>query len=216
MMLAMRWPRVVSILLLMVGAALVTPSALADEQLVRSDPAAGAHLPSAPTQVRLHLADGYAVEEVAVVGEDGADWAAAPPVEEDGGKVSVELDPEMPAGAYKIRWAAASDGGERVGGVVTFSIAPPPIPMPTLAQPDPAALELAQTSGPGSPPWVRTLVGSALGVVVSLLVLPRVARWRTRRIRAADPVEQALRASGAMELGGDDAAPDERADRGAP
>src|SRR5690606_25546769 len=82
--------------------------------------------------------------------------------------------------------------------------------------PDPATLELVQDSGPGSPPWVRTLVVSALGVVVSLLVLPRVARWRTRRIRAADPVEQALRASGAMELGGDDAAPDERADRGAP
>lgn len=215
MMPDMRWARLLSNLLLLAGIVLTAPAA-AQDVLVRSDPAAGAHLTSAPTQVRLQLADGYAVEEVAVVGEDGADWAAAPRVEEDGGKVSVELDPEMPAGAYKIRWAAASDGGERVGGVVTFSIAPPPIPMPTLAQPDPATLELVQDSGPGSPPWVRTLVGSALGVVVSLLVLPRVARWRTRRIRAADPVEQALRASGAMELGGDDAAPDERADRGAP
>lgn len=198
MMLAMWWPRLLSVLLLVVATVVAAPAAAAEDVLVRSDPAAGEHLPGAPAEVRLEFAEGYVVEEVAVVDAEGADRAGDVAVEE-GGKVTVALDPEPAAGAYEVRWRLRAEDGEQVSGVVPFTVAPT-LPMPRLARPDPAALELVDSTRPGAPPWVRTAVVSALGVVVSLVVLPRIRRWRTRQLRAADPVEQALRASGAMEL----------------
>ncbi|GEN78524.1 copper resistance CopC family protein [Actinotalea fermentans] len=119
--LAVAW----TIALLAAGAALVTGSpASAHDVLVATDPADGATLTDAPTQVVLTFAAEQAGvgAEVVVTGPDGASWSEGEATV-SGVTVTQALRSGMPDGAYTVAWRSVAQDGHPVTGAFGFSLA---------------------------------------------------------------------------------------------
>lgn len=101
----------------------VAAPASAHDELLSSTPETGQRLTEAPTQVTLTFSADVLDTGAAVVVADaeGHDWAATEPVL-DGPTVTVELQPDMPAAGYEVRWRVVSSDGHPIAGTVPFTI----------------------------------------------------------------------------------------------
>ncbi|MBX9246085.1 copper resistance protein CopC [Actinotalea ferrariae] len=151
--------RAVTALVALVALFVVAGPAAAHDQLLGSDPADGAALTAAPTQVVLTFsAEPLAIGGAAVVvtGPDGADWSDGAPVIA-GTTVTQALRAGMPAGAYAVAWQAPSSDGHVLDGTFSFSleaapaVEPTPAPSPSEAPTEPAPEPTpTATSGPAA------------------------------------------------------------------
>jgi methionine-rich copper-binding protein CopC len=101
----------------------VAAPASAHDELLSSTPDTGQRLAEAPTQVTLTFSADVLDTGAAVIVADaeGHDWAATEPVL-DGSTVTVELQPDMPAAGYEVRWRVVSSDGHPIAGTVPFTI----------------------------------------------------------------------------------------------
>lgn len=189
-------------------ALLVLPAAPAGahDVLVGTDPADGAVLDAAPTQVVLTFSSAQAEvgAEVLVTGPDGATWSQGAAVVA-GTTVTQALAPGLPDGPYTVTWRSVAGDGHPVTGSFAFTLdvpdAPAPSPEPTAtppdedrpaeatATPDPPALvaeapDAGEDAGASDPEgtdggWVAYVVGAALLVAVAATLL--VVRGRRSR-----------------------------------
>lgn len=105
--------------------ALAAP-AVGHDVLVGTDPADGAVLDAAPTQVVLTFAAEQAGvgAEVAVTGPDGGSWSDGAAVVA-GTTVTQPLALGMPDGAYTVAWRSVAQDGHPVTGVFAFTLDAP-------------------------------------------------------------------------------------------
>lgn len=104
--------------------------AMGHDALVGSDPADGAVLAAAPTQVVLTFSAEQAGvgAEVLVTGPDGASWSDGAAVVA-GTTVTQALADGMPDGAYAVAWRSVAQDGHPVTGSFGFTLdAPDPEP----------------------------------------------------------------------------------------
>ena len=115
-----RLAAVTALLLVSIGSA--TP-ALAHDALLGSEPADGAVLTEAPSQIVLTFSAAQAGvgSEVAVVGPDGAVWSDGP-TQVSEAVVTQPLRPDMPEGVYTVTFRSVSGDGHPVSGTFTFSV----------------------------------------------------------------------------------------------
>lgn len=156
--------------------------AAAHNTLVNSDPAEGAQLSTAPTEIRLTF-DQPAQPDfntVTITGPDGEDWATGP-LRVEGNSVIAPLRELGPAGEYTVAYRVLSADGHPVSGKFTFTLTQPG---PGAAEPpaqhqhgdgsaaDPAQRapeETADSSGMPVWPWIAgALVLLALAAVLVL------------------------------------------------
>ncbi|MBN6035502.1 copper resistance CopC family protein [Amycolatopsis sp. 195334CR] len=150
--------------------------ALAHNVLVSSDPAKGASLQEGPQRVTLTF-DQYVqsadVNQVAVTGPDGSQWAEGA-VEVKGNVVTAPLRPLGPAGEYTLGFRILSADGHAVSDEIKFTLA-------KAGTGTPAAADAARSGGTGGgaadgdsggvPLWVwiaGAVVLLALGLVFAL------------------------------------------------
>lgn len=187
--------------LLLAAVACVLPAgvAAAHDQLIDSAPASGERLDAAPTEVRLTFS-GDLMElgsTVVVADAAGQDWAGSTPVL-DGPALTVPLAPDLPDGAYTVRWRVVSADGHPISGSVPFQVGDAPSPDATVS-PDAAASpdgiaspradatdgESPRTEGATTAGPLRTVLvavgGAALATAVYAVVLVSRRRARDRQ-----------------------------------
>ncbi|MGO1510270.1 MAG: copper resistance CopC family protein [Actinomycetaceae bacterium] len=192
----MRTTRVLVPALLGLAATFVAVPAHAHDVLLGSTPEPEQHLDEPPTEIELE----FSAEPIdigggiLVVDADGADRATGEPVY-DGRTVSVEVDPDLPDGAYEARWRVVSSDGHPIEGSIPFTVGdaadaptPPagaPADPPDEADPGPddaGTDAAAPTDGP-SVPWRTVAVGLGGAALAGIAYL---ALTRRRRAAAGD------------------------------
>jgi hypothetical protein len=162
------------------GLLATTSPAWAHTELVSSDPAQGASLAAAPTQIRLTFGEAVTLpsDPISVTGPDGAKWTVGAATIA-GAVVTAPVTPSGPAGKYTVAYKVIADDGDQVAGTVVFSLAAsatPPIP----AAPTPAEAPAASQPVPAP----ESGVPFGLWIVVGLVVVGGaglvVARSRRR------------------------------------
>lgn len=121
-------------------------SAVAHDALIGSDPADGATVDAAPSQVVLTFAAEQAGvgAEVVVTGPDGGAWSDGAAVT-SGTTVTQPLVDGMPDGAYTVAWRSVAQDGHPVTGTFGFVLdAPDTEP----AAPEPTASAAAEPTRP--------------------------------------------------------------------
>jgi copper transport protein len=177
-------------------------SAFAHATLLRSSPAAGAVLPTAPKVVRLVFDEvvqpAGGNEVVANAGRRSV--LAGRPRTTGGVKVLVlPLRPRLAPGDYTVRWRVLSDDGHFVAGVLAFAVGagrPPPEPVLAAGTGTPAATDVAAR-------WllIAGLLVAGGAALFELLVLdPLTRRLEPRARRAVERLERTRVA--ALVLGG--------------
>ncbi|PFG39995.1 hypothetical protein ATJ97_2515 [Georgenia soli] len=180
--------------LLALVAVVLAPPASAHDVLIGSEPADGAQLDAAPTEIVLtfnnQLLDSAQV--VIVTDASGATVAEGSPTV-DGAKATFPL-PALDAGAYSATWSVVSSDGHRIDGELGFDVAgaapetttdaaaAPSAPAPS-ASPDEVSTPGATTTAPaedgasasGVPAWLVVLL--AVGVFGGVVAIA-VRRWR--------------------------------------
>ena len=112
-------------------AAAFPAAAQAHANLLRTDPAAGSVVATAPAQVVLHF-DQEVRDVSSTVTNDQGDAVAASPAHTAAGDVRalvIPLRPNLPDGDYTIRWRIVSTDGHIISGVFAIGIGagrPPP------------------------------------------------------------------------------------------
>jgi methionine-rich copper-binding protein CopC len=147
------------VVVLGVAALAVSSPAVAHDALIGSDPADGAVLVAAPTQVVLQFSAAQAElgAEVVVTGADGVSWSDGVPVVADT-TVTQPLLPGMPNGPYTVTWRSVAGDGHPVTGTLGFTLdAPVPTPTPTPSVAPTASALPSETPTPTS-----TVVATAL------------------------------------------------------
>ncbi|WP_460407174.1 copper resistance CopC family protein [Actinophytocola sediminis] len=174
--------------LAMVGMASV---AAAHTELTGSDPAEGARVATAPSQLTLTFTEPVDPTKatVRVTANDGTAWQVGTITATDA-TLTVPVTPAGPAGPYAIDYRIISADGDPVTGAVRFTLTapvpaatttPPPTTTETessaAAAPEQAAADAAEPTEGGVPAWVWL----AIGVVVLAAIATGVARNRNRR-----------------------------------
>lgn len=172
----------VSALTLFAGAGVASAHA----HLESSDPAEGAALAAAPSQVTLVFSESVTLPAapVEIIGPDNVTWTVGA-VAASGPTVTAPVTPTGPAGAYVLAYRVISADGDTVAGSVNFTLtaapAPPTTtttPPPSASSPTPAAEPAASTEDSGGvPAWVWTVVA----VVVIAAAVALLRRVRSRR-----------------------------------
>jgi methionine-rich copper-binding protein CopC len=169
---------------LLCGLALLlgTSPAFAHTRLESSDPADGASLDAAPTQVSLTFNESVPAEfaQITVIGPDGTSYPTGAVVAADG-VLTAPVAGLGPAGRYEIGYRVVSDDGHPVTGSLAFTLTTAAAPSsaaaaptaPTPAAPAPAAA--AQPDDGGAPvwPWIAGAVALVAAGVVAALRLGR-------------------------------------------
>lgn len=169
-------------LALLVGSA----AAGAHAELLGSDPADGANIPTSPPQVTLtfnqNVQPGFSA--ITVVGPDGTQVQGGTPVEK-GPTVSVPVRPLSAPGEYTTGYRVLSADGHPVEGSVRFvfsgsptqAAAPTPSTAadPTTAASTPAASGRQDSSSTPLWPWV---LGIVLLLAVGVITALRIGRAR--------------------------------------
>lgn len=166
------------------GTALASaPAAQAHDELVSTNPAAGAHLDSAPAELELTFSSALMDlgNQVQVLDADGRNWAEITLVLNRETLVQ-PLPGNMPAGEYSVRWRAVSSDGHPITGSYEFLVgadavagsAATALPSEAGKAPEPGSSEAAEdtetadAANDGSlPGW---LVPGILGGVTGLLI----------------------------------------------
>lgn len=187
-----------TLVLMLAGvAAVLVPSspAYAHDQLVAQTPAAGEHLDVAPTEIAVTFSSaplGIGASVVVLDAEE-RDWSAGA-LRMDGARIVQDVDADMPAGEYEVRWRIVSADGHPLSESFRFSVgagAPATAAPERTAPPTVVAADHAEEST--DPPAV--LVGVA-GIVLGGIVLGGIALILVRRARRARD-ESSTRTSGA-------------------
>jgi copper resistance protein C len=172
--------RLVVFVLVGLGLALGTGTALAHDTLVGADPANGARVDTGPAKVTLsyNLPVQNVSSTLAVVGPDGLHYESGPSTV-SGDTVSAPVGALGPAGTYTVAYRIVSDDGHPVSGETTFTLTRPGGGHGVPAAQSPAAA----TGGAGEPggsgggmpvwPWI---VGAVILVSAGLGVALRVGR----------------------------------------
>ena len=170
----------------------------AHDELVSSNPADGAVLDAAPSEIELVFSSELMDLGNQVIVEDsaGTNLAESEPVLTR--ETLVQSVPALEAGDYKVNWRAVSSDGHPITGTFSFTVSGPagesPSPAATESAAAPAATEPApsasadaagteaasEESGVASHlPWA--LAGVAVGAAAALAVWGIVAQARKRR-----------------------------------
>ncbi|RZQ59589.1 copper resistance CopC family protein [Amycolatopsis suaedae] len=162
-------------------------TAAAHTTLAGSDPAEGAALDKAPTQLKLKFSgqvqSGGA--SITVTGPDGSAWQVGE-LGFAGTEVIAPVTPSGPAGLYQAKYVVTAADGHEVDGIIRFTLTVPaaaPVPAPASAPatppppPSPAPAAQAPATDTGSPAWPWIVGGVAL-VVVAVVVALRLLRRR--------------------------------------
>ncbi|MCS7477296.1 copper resistance protein CopC [Umezawaea endophytica] len=173
-------------------AATATP-ALAHAELLSSDPAAGASLPAAPTQVVLTFSEpvGLAATPITVTGPDGATWKVGQAVAA-GAVITAPVEATGPAGEYVVDYRVVSDDGDEVGDKIRFTLAAPATPPTTSAAPTTTTTTAAPTSSSAAAPAAQPASEDGGGVPVSVWIIAAVVvagagAFAATRFRKAKP-----------------------------
>jgi methionine-rich copper-binding protein CopC len=124
--------------------------AAAHNVLISSDPAQGAQLESGPDRVTLtfdQFVQDADVNQVAVTGPDGGQWAEGP-VEVRENVVTTPLRPLGPAGEYTLGFRILSADGHSVSEEIRFTLTAPGTGTPAAG--DAAGSDPGTAAGPGS------------------------------------------------------------------
>jgi copper resistance protein C len=116
--------RMSAALLLSATALLSTAApALAHTELESSNPAEGASVATAPTQIQLTFSEPVQVEPgaISVTGPSGGQWTAGQ-IAVAAEVVTVPVTPSGPAGQYTINWRVISADGDPVSGKIPFTL----------------------------------------------------------------------------------------------
>lgn len=179
--------------------ALVVP-ANAHDELVSTDPADGAVLETAPTQITLtfsaNLTETVSDQDnmVSVVDSNATEWVNGP-VTVSGTTLVASLAADMPVGGYAVQWRAVSSDGHPLSGSLSFSVGTEVVVMPLTTDGDQIATtqgeevpiemrnDAATTASSGMPVWLAVLASAAAGAVV-LAAWLLYSRIRTRASRS--------------------------------
>jgi copper resistance protein C len=135
MMMLIRRLLTVSVLsgLVLVGAA---APAFAHAELTASNPAKGASLATAPTEVSLTFDEPVTLGQnpIAVTGPGGASWFVGKPTIA-GPVITVPVHASGPAGAYTLTYRVIADDGDDVTGSVAFTMTAAAGPVSTSKTP---------------------------------------------------------------------------------
>ena len=151
----------------------LAPVASAHDELVSTSPQDGSSL-AAPGQVVLRFTNDLLPIGNRVRVEGPAGPASNPSAKASGPTLTASLDPDLPAGAYRVTWRAVSADGHPLSGTFGF----------TLTQPTTASTTSQPTAAAPSVPSRASRSGelilslAALGALVAGLV---VAVRRARR-----------------------------------
>ena len=123
--------------------------ALAHDALVGSEPADGAVLTEAPSQIVLTFSGAQAGvgSEVAVVGPERAVWSDGP-VQVSEAVVTQSLRPDMPEGVYTVTFRSVSGDGHPVSGTFAFSVDLPEAPVTETVVTEAPVTEAPVTEAP--------------------------------------------------------------------
>lgn len=161
------------------------PTARAHTEILSTEPANGAQLKKAPTQVTLTFAEPPLDTGLAVVAQ-GPEGRTDLPAEVKGNTVIASWPSGTPGGQYRVSYRVVAADGHPITGQVEFSVAgspPPKSPSASApAQPSPstsasaAAAEAGPTSsGPAIPYWLWVL-GAVLIVAAGYVLIARGRR----------------------------------------
>lgn len=151
--------------------------ALAHNVIIGSDPAQNASLATGPSKVSLtfdQYVQGADVNQIAVTGPNGGQWAEGP-ISVVNNVISAPLRPLGPAGKYTVGYRVLSADGHPVTGEVSFTLTTAgtgtPATVDAARSPGSAAQAAPASSSTGIPIWVwiaGAVVLLALGLTVAL------------------------------------------------
>ncbi|MFI5611225.1 copper resistance protein CopC [Amycolatopsis sp. NPDC051903] len=157
--------------------------ALAHNVLISSDPANGASVAAGPAKVTLTF-DQYVqnadVNQIAVTGPDGNQWAEGP-VTVENNVISAPLRPLGPVGKYTVGYRILSADGHPVSGEIPFTLTKAGAGTPAKvdaakASGAPASAATGSTSNStGIPIWVW-IAGAVVLLAIGLTVALRTGR----------------------------------------
>ena len=123
---------------------LLAPAASAHDELVSTSPQDGSSV-TAPVQVALRFTD-----DLLAIGNrvriEGPGPATNPSAQASGPTLTASLDPNLPAGVYRVTWRAVSADGHPLSGAFGFTLT-----QPTTARPESTANETATAAVPSMP-----------------------------------------------------------------
>ena len=184
----MRFRRLATTTLLTAMTIVLTATpAMAHAELIASDPADGASLGTAPTQVRLTFNEPVtpAPDVVEIVGPDNTTWTVGTPAVA-GEVITAPVQASGPAGAYTLTYRVVSSDGDPVTGSLRFTLTapatttPPPTTTTTTTTTTPPAEPTEATAAEGDgddgvPVWVW-IAGAVVLVGVGTAVALRAGR----------------------------------------
>ncbi|QRP45950.1 copper resistance CopC family protein [Amycolatopsis sp. FDAARGOS 1241] len=157
--------------------------ALAHNVLISSDPANGASVAAGPAKVTLTF-DQYVqnadVNQIAVTGPDGNQWAEGP-VTVENNVISAPLRPLGPAGKYTVGYRILSADGHPVSGEIPFTLTkagagtPAKVDAAKAAGAPASAAAGSASSSTGIPIWVW-IAGAVVLLAIGLTVALRTGR----------------------------------------
>jgi methionine-rich copper-binding protein CopC len=178
----------VSLLVAMVTLVAVAPSAFAHTELSSSDPAEGAALPAAPTQIRLTFEESVTLpaDPLNVSGPEGVTWALGPVTVSGAVVTAPVVRASGPSGQYTINYRILSTDGDPASGTVRFSLTAPATTTTTTtttSQPAATSPAPAPTTSPAAGPaedsgGIPVWVWFAGAVVLVILILGVAVRSR--------------------------------------
>ena len=166
--------------LTMVG--LATP-AFAHNQLIGSNPANEASVPTSPAAIELTfdqpVQNGEGLNTIAITGPEDTNWSVGP-AEVASNVVTAAVDGLGPAGVYKIGYRILSADGHPVSGELTFTLttAGDGKPAPASTSSDAEASGSSSDDG-GLPIWVW-IVGAVVLLGAGLTVALRIGGKQPR------------------------------------
>ncbi|MGC7098527.1 copper resistance CopC family protein [Amycolatopsis lurida] len=168
-------------------------TASAHTKLESSDPAEGATLEAAPSQLTLRFSELVKVEtsKVTVTGPNASEWQVGP-LAAKGPVLTVPVTPTGPAGEYAVNYEVTSADGHTVNGTTRFTLtkeatpagaAPssaPAVPnTPTSAPPETTSQNVGVLAiEDNSPPVWIWFLGAAVLVVIGVGVAFAIVRKR--------------------------------------
>ncbi|HEX2804897.1 MAG TPA: copper resistance CopC family protein [Kineosporiaceae bacterium] len=146
---------------------LAAAPARAHDVLIETDPADGAVLATAPTQVKLTFAQ-QALRigtRLRVTGPGGA-VVSGRPVQVVGSYVTQPLDPGLTPGGYTVVWRVTSADGHPVSGTFTFTLAGSSGALPKAAPAAPAVPAAPAAADTGTRGRVAVIGAAGLAVIL--------------------------------------------------
>ena len=183
--------RAALVLVWVVAAMLAVPAsvALAHADLLSSDPADGAVLPSVPDEMVLTFSEDLLPESVAIsVSDETGMTVRVLSFVVDGPAVVITWPPGMPGREYAVNYRVVSQDGHPISGTVAFTVAPTGTapasgdedPAPASAAPAIADAEEDADGGSGASLAPIAAISAGLGVGIAAGALIVFTRRRNR------------------------------------